>query len=288
MGFYRGGLFRALVACNGAGADHWGAGRSRPQRPTGASSMKVGAHTTTGNVREVNEDRQFVDAEHGLFIVADGMGGERAGEQASTMAIEIIPRELAEVLSDESMEPGAVTEELRRACVEANSEIIGLGSIEEDFENMGTTVVIALVRGNKLYVAGLGDSRAYLIRPGSTEQLTADHSLTQALVEAGAIKPEDAKSHQFRNVLWKFLGSPEADKGPDVRTVDLQPGDRVLLASDGLTGVVSAEDLAECALRHDDPQACCEELVQKALDQGSKDNVTCIVIHPERESSDPA
>ena len=243
--------------------------------------MKVGAKTTTGNVRETNEDRHFVDAEHGLFMVADGMGGERAGEKASTMAVEIIPQGLADVLANESMEPEKVTEGLRRACIEANEEIVGLGSVEEDFENMGTTVVLVLVRGQALYVAGLGDSRAYLIRPDSTEQLTADHSLTQALVEAGAIKPEDAKEHQFRNVLWKFLGSPEAAKGPDVRTVDLRPGDRVLLATDGLTGVVSDDDLAECALRHDDPQACCEELVQKALDQGSKDNVTCIVVHPE-------
>ena len=246
--------------------------------------MKVGAATSIGNFREVNEDRHFVDVQRGLFIVADGMGGEQAGEQASQMAIDIIPKELADNLAAaestaESTDVDPVVEALTRACVTANEEIIGLGSVDEDYENMGTTVVLAFVCDPSLYVAGLGDSRAYLVRSESIEQLTADHSLTQALVEAGAIQPEDAKNHQFRNVLWKFLGSPEAAKGPEVRRLEIESGDRFLLASDGLTGVVSDEDIAEWVRRHDDPQVCCDELVQKALDQGSKDNVTCIVVH---------
>ena len=241
--------------------------------------MKVGATTNVGNFRETNEDRHFVDLARGLFIVADGMGGERAGEQASQMAVEIIPAKLPAITPDEPLEQDAVVEALRQACIYANQEIIGLGSVEEDFENMGTTVVLAWARGEKVYMASLGDSRAYLVRQGAPEQLTADHSLTQALVDAGAIQPEDAKNHQFRNVLWKFLGSPEAAKGPDTRAVDLQPGDRFLLASDGLTGVVTDDDLAECVSRHDDPQECSDELVKKAMDQGSKDNVTCVVVH---------
>jgi len=241
--------------------------------------MNAGAATTVGNFRGANEDRFFVDKRRGLFIVADGMGGERAGEKASQMAVEIIPKDVPDITPDEPMEDEAITKALSEACVHANGDIIAMGGAEEDFENMGTTVVLAWARGDKMYIAGLGDSRAYLIRGSSAEQLTADHSLTQALVDAGAIQPKDAKNHQFRNVLWKFLGSAEASKGPDIRAVDLQPGDRFLLASDGLTGVVSDPDLAECVLRQDDPKACCEELVQKALDNGSKDNVTCVVIH---------
>ena len=146
--------------------------------------------------------------------------------------------------------------------------------------NMGTTVVLALFRRGRAYFAGIGDSRAYRLRNGILERLTRDHDLATALITAGTIRPEEAEKHQFRHVLYLYLGSPEARDGPeDVRVVDIRPGDRFLLASDGLTGVVRDEALTATLGRGDDPQATARDLVSLALENDSRDNVTCVIIH---------
>jgi PPM family protein phosphatase len=211
-------------------------------------------------------------------IVADGMGGQAYGEIASKRAIEVVPRELRKLLTGAAAEDQAKTA-IRRSVLQANEEIITLGTLDRDMKNMGTTIVLALWRkGQELYVANLGDSRAYLVRDGSIEQLTVDHSLAQALVENKTISPAEAKEHRFRNVLWKYLGSKEIGDGPDVKTVHLQAGDRILLCSDGLTGPVPDEKLLQFITEHPDVQECADGLGQLALDMGSRDNVSCIVI----------
>src|SRR5262245_39827886 len=148
-----------------------------------ALALNIGKCTLLGNYRENNEDsieaKQFPDLT--VCIVADGMGGQAAGEIASKRAIEVVPGELRKELT-----PGADDEQcaavIKKAVCQANEEIIAMGSLDRDLKNMGTTIVMALWRrGHQLYVAGLGDSRAYLIRGGSIEQLTVDHSLAQAL-----------------------------------------------------------------------------------------------------------
>jgi protein phosphatase len=144
---------------------------------------------------------------------------------------------------------------------------------------MGTTIVLAVWRkGSEMYIAGVGDSRAYLVRDGRIEQLTVDHSLAQALVENKTISAEDAKEHRFRNVLWKYLGSKEVGEGPDVKPVSVRVGDRFLLCSDGLSGPVPDSQLLSFILEHPNVQECAEGLGQLALDNGSRDNVSCIVI----------
>jgi protein phosphatase len=129
----------------------------------------------------------------------------------------------------------------------------------------------------KMYIAGVGDSRAYLVRPTGIKQLTVDHSLAQALVEAKTISPEEAREHRFRNVLWKYLGTKEVGDGPEVRVEEIQPGDRFLLCTDGLSGVVGDDQLHGFILEQTDMQNCADGLGQLALDSGSRDNVSCIV-----------
>src|SRR5262249_46380859 len=146
-------------------------------------------------------------------------------------------------------------------------------------KNMGTTIVAAVwPKGDELFIAGVGDSRAYLIRGEEIEQLTVDHSLAQALVENKTISAAEAREHRFRNVLWKYLGTREVGDGPEVKAVPLEVGDRFLLCSDGLSGVVPDEQLLSFILDQPDVQQCADGLGQLALDCGSRDNVSCIVI----------
>ena len=245
-----------------------------------ALALNIGKCTLLGNYRENNEDaieaKQFPDLN--VCIVADGMGGQAYGEIASKRAIEVVPRELRKNLT-----PAASSDEaaavIKKAVVQANEEIVTMGALDREMKNMGTTIVMALWRKSaEMYIASLGDSRAYLIRGGKIEQLTVDHSLAQALVENKTITPEEAKEHRFRNVLWKYLGSKEIGEGPDVKVVPLQSGDKFLLCSDGLSGPVPDPQLLSFIQEHPDVQQCADGLGQLALDSGSRDNVSCIVI----------
>lgn len=245
-----------------------------------AFTLNIGKCSLLGNYRENNEDsldvKQFPDLT--VSVVADGMGGQAAGEIASKRAVEIVPRELRKNLVP-AMNGEAVKASVRRAIVQANEEIMAMGALDKDMKNMGTTVVMAIWRkAAEVFVAGVGDSRAYLVRKGKIQQLTVDHSLAQALVEAKTISPAEAKDHRFKNVLWKYLGSKEVGDGPDVTALPVQAGDRLLLCTDGLTGVVPDEQLAAVLTEATDMQVCADALGQLALDQGSRDNVSCVVI----------
>ena len=246
-----------------------------------ALALNIGKCTLLGNYRENNEDSIEVKQipEITVCLVADGMGGQAAGEIASKRAVEVIPRELRKHLQPNT-NPEAARGIIRKAVVQANEEIIAMGALDRDLKNMGTTVVMGIWRKgtSNLYITGVGDSRGYMVRENKIEQLTVDHSLAQALVEAKTISPEEAKDHRFRNVLWKYLGSKEVGEGPEVKVLQLQNGDRVLLCTDGLTGVVTDETLLGFILEHPEVQACAEGLGQLALDSGSRDNVSCIVI----------
>ncbi len=246
-----------------------------------ALALNIGKCTLLGNYRENNEDsidvKVFPDMT--ACLVADGMGGQAAGEVASKRAIEIVPRELKKYLS------GAVSNDetktiIRRSIVQANEEIMAMAALDRELKNMGTTIVVSVWRKGSsiLYVSGMGDSRAYQIRAKKIEQLTIDHSIAQALVEAKTISAAEARTHRYRNVLWKYLGSPEVGEGPEVKAVQIQTGDRFLLCTDGLSGVVSDEQLLDFILQKENVQECADGLGQLALDSGSKDNISCLVI----------
>jgi serine/threonine protein phosphatase PrpC len=243
-------------------------------------SLNIGKCTLLGNYRENNEDsidvKQFPELT--VCIVADGMGGQAAGEIASQKAIEVIPRVLRKNLTA-GTKPEEVGAAVKNAIVQANEEIMGLGALNRDLKNMGTTVVMALWRkGSELFIAGVGDSRAYLVRGKTMTQLTTDHSLAEALVQAGTISKADAREHKFKNVLWKYLGTREVGDGPDVTAEPIQAGDRFMLCSDGLSGAAADERVLEFMLSQPDPQQCADGLGQLALECGSRDNVSCIVI----------
>jgi len=246
-----------------------------------ALALNIGKCSQLGNYRENNEDavevKQFPDMT--VCLVADGMGGQNAGEVASRNAVEILPRELKEKLS------GVIGHEqtktvIRRAIVQANEEILAMAQHDPNLKQMGTTVVLALWRKGSavLHVTGLGDSRCYHVRGKKIEQLTVDHSIAQALVEAKTISAAEARTHRYRNVLWKYLGSNEVGEGPEVKVVSLQAGDRFVLCTDGLSGVVPDDKMLAYVRDQSDMQVCADGLVQLALDSGSRDNVSCVVL----------
>jgi serine/threonine protein phosphatase PrpC len=234
--------------------------------------IRVGSRSATG-LRANNEDRYVADPEHHVFLVADGMGGQEAGEKASGLAAEIIPRVLQDRLATE-----ATDQAVKVALAEANQAIIAAGADQRAGRRMGTTAVLAVHKDDQVYVAGLGDSRAYLIRGDRVEQLTIDHTIADALERNGTLTPEQAKNSPWRNILYKFLGCVEMSEDAEVRPFTPEAGDRLLLASDGLTNFVSHEDLSKTARQYPSPSEWAEYLVGQALERGSKDNVTCVVV----------
>jgi protein phosphatase len=240
--------------------------------------LHVGSCSAQG-VRPNNEDRYVVDRVNNVYLVADGMGGQERGEQASELAAEIIPRVVHDRLAANEDAPQAV----QQALTEANQAIVDAGRDQPLGRRMGTTAVLAVQKADQVYVAGLGDSRAYLIRSDKVDQLTVDHSVAQALVTSGVLSPAEAKNSPWQHVLHKFLGCAEMVDGAEVRPFTPQAGDRLLLASDGLTNFITEDDLQAGAKQFASPQAWAEHLVQTALERGSRDNVTCVILAFEPE-----
>lgn len=236
------------------------AGLKRKIAPT-----TFGSRTDVGCVRDHNEDSLVVAPP--LYVVCDGMGGHAAGEVASEIAVRVIENR-APVHAD--------VEELGRAVEEANLAIIRAAREGRGREGMGTTCTAAILEGERLVIAQVGDSRAYLLSKGRLQQLTRDHSLMADLIEAGHITKEEAKVHPQRSVITRALGS-DPRMLPDLFELDVNPGDRLLICSDGLTTMLSDDEIAQLLARTADPQLCARQLVNAAIAAGGYDNVTVIV-----------
>ena len=241
-------------------------------------SLRTGHVSITGNFRDNNEDNYFIDDDQRFFIVADGMGGQNAGEKASAIAVDVIPRQLAELMNFEGCSKDDAVSAIDRSVEQANSEIMALSELDPSTRNMGTTVVLLVQSGDKFYIGGVGDSRVYSLREGNLTQLTKDHSLTQALLEAGTINEEEAKTHRYRNVLYRYLGTKDGSAGTEALEVTPVSGDRFFLCSDGVTDGIADEEILKVMSSSDDAQEIAESLVQAAVAGGSRDNITAVVV----------
>lgn len=228
--------------------------------------VSFGSRTDVGLVREQNEDSLIVRPP--LYVVCDGMGGHEAGEIASEIAVNVISGSAPEY--PDASELGQAVEEANLAIMRAAAE--GVGRV-----GMGTTCTAAMLQGERLVVAQVGDSRAYLLHDGNIQQLTRDHSLVADLVEAGHITPEEARFHPQRSVITRALGS-DPHMRPDLYEINVQTDDRLLLCSDGLYSMVDDYTIEGILEAHEDPQQAAEELVAAALKAGGHDNVTVIVV----------
>ena len=245
-------------------------------------NISAGAKTDTGQ-RSNNEDRYaVVDTRKrqiradGVLIIADGMGGRSFGEQAATAAVETTENALAELLDNRQVGDVEVADALATALRRANSRVYELASEGDDRKGMGTTCVAAVVEGERLYVAHAGDSRAYLLRDGILRQVTHDHSYVAEQVRAGAITEEGARSSRFRNIITRAVGiEPTLDA--EVSEADVQPGDTLLLCTDGLSNIVAEDDIVRALMQAPSPQSAADRLVQMAVKGGGRDNITAVV-----------
>jgi serine/threonine protein phosphatase PrpC len=212
-----------------------------------------------------------------LFMVADGMGGAAAGEIASQMAIEVVLKELRDnwVTSDVST-PDRFAICLRKAAQAANQMIHGYASSHQEYRGMGTTATIAGLLADTLYLAQIGDSRGYLVRDGVAKQITKDQSLMQKLIEAGELTEEEAAMSERRNIILQALG-PEPNIKVDLTFQRLRRGDTLVLCSDGLSGQVSRDEIAQVVADEQDLIQACRRLIDKANQAGGPDNITVII-----------
>ena len=253
------------------------------------------ADLTTGNASLHPEVRDHaVGARGSLFMVADGMGGAVAGEVASAMAANIIHRHLSTVWAEDAeVSAGRFAFRMKEAVELANQQIYAYAREHPDVRGMGTTVTAAGIFGDELYLAQIGDSRGYLIRNGTTFQLTRDQSLTQRLVDAGELTEEEAEHSERRNIILQALG-PDPRIKVDLSRQRLRRGDTLILCSDGLSGVVKREEFSEMVARSRDLPSLCSALIDLANERGGPDNVTVVAARfdgeslPEPSSADAA
>ncbi|RDB81494.1 Stp1/IreP family PP2C-type Ser/Thr phosphatase [Eggerthella lenta] len=238
--------------------------KSTPRTRKGALTS-FGSRTDIGCLRDHNEDSLVVTPP--LFAVADGMGGHAAGEVASEIAVRALS-ELAPEHPD--------VEALGRAIEEANRAVIQAAREGRGRQGMGTTMTAAMLEGERLVIAQVGDSRAYLLHQGKLQQLTRDHSLMADMIEAGQLTPEEARTHPQRSVITRALGS-DAHLHPDIYEINVETGDRLLICSDGLSGMIFDDQIENTLRRVQDPQRCASQLVNEAIAAGGHDNVTVIV-----------
>jgi protein phosphatase len=242
---------------------------------------RIAGLTHVGLKRKLNEDKLLIleaslneGQPYGLYIVADGMGGHEHGEVASQLTIDTIQARFAQLVN----EAAPYEEWFRRTIVAANETVIAHQADKEMMRKMGSTLVMALITSdNKAYITHVGDSRAYHLTNNSMTQITEDHSLVERLIQIGQITREEARTHKQRNVIYSTIG----DKNKlqiGLYNVDLQPGDRLLLCSDGLTGMLTDDQILNINRSYASPAETCQVLVKAANAAGGEDNITTVLI----------
>ena len=240
--------------------------------------LELHSATDTGRARTNNEDSAAVDEQSKLVVLADGMGGYNAGEVASGMATTFIKSELGRWLSEAS--ENATDADVRRAmdiCVDnANREVFEAAMSHPEYAGMGTTLVVALYRGDRLWLGHIGDSRGYRFRNGHLEQLTRDHSLLQEQIDAGLITAEQAAYSMHKNLVTRAVGVDEL-VDLEIHDYPVEPGDLLLMCSDGLSDMLTDEQIEQLLQTNDSLPAAGAMLVQAANAAGGRDNIAVVL-----------
>jgi serine/threonine protein phosphatase PrpC len=244
--------------------------------------MQLGAVTDIGMCRKINEDNYYASPESPFpyAIIADGMGGHKAGEIASMMVIDVVKNHLENKIN-ENQNYVELGETIRRAFIKANSIIYKYSAEHYKIMGMGTTATLAMIYGDRIITAHVGDSRAYMIDKDGIKQITKDHSYVQELVSMGKITPEEAKHHPKKNFITRAMGAEETIK-VDI-SINQYNGEKILLCTDGLTNFVTDEEIRNAMLQPGSLQKKAENLVQTANSRGGSDNITIVVLEKENQ-----
>lgn len=240
--------------------------------------LRWGGMSATGNHRSNNEDNYWIDPDGRFFLVADGMGGRTGGEQASALAVTLIAEELDRTIDFEHDDENAVRAAIDTAVCNANKYIMLAGQHLRQ-QGMGTTLALLVRVRETFYILGIGDSRVYWMCDDDFLQVTIDHNLAQILVRTGKLTAEQAGRHSSSHVLLRCLGSRQGETKDECQLIAVCPQHRFVLCSDGVSGVLSDSELRELVAEIDDPQLAAETIVETAEVRGSRDNMTCIVVH---------
>lgn len=240
--------------------------------------MLVGAKSDIGNTRKINQDTFYVskNEKYPIYLVADGMGGHKAGEVASTMVKDIVVEHLGhnKIKLKKELQ---VLKIIKKAIEEANTKIYLKSLQDEEYQGMGTTIVVSYVGKKYVYIGHVGDSRAYIIKGEKIEQLTEDHSLVNRLIKMGNITKEEARSHPQKNIITRAVGTSSIIEIDLIRQ-EYEDGDILLLMSDGVTNMLSDEEIFKEFKTSMDLQNSCKEIIKKANDLGGFDNSTIVAI----------
>ena len=235
--------------------------------------------TDKGKVRSANQDAYRLslspDGEYVLAALCDGMGGVHGGEIASAVAADSFMQYAEDMLRREPKSDAAQV--LREAAAYANLKVYDRAFRDESCRGMGTTLVAALVRPEDAAVVNIGDSRCYWLADGQLQQVTRDHSLVQSMVDRGLITEDEARSHPRKNVIMRAVGLERTIRS-DIFRLDIRPGDALLLCSDGLSNIVTDQEMLYEALHGGAPEDCCQRLLDIAMSRGAPDNVTAILL----------
>ena len=237
--------------------------------------MRIGEITDIGRMRDSNEDSYFTYLNEMLIggMVADGMGGHNAGEVASRMTTMLVKDSIIQKF-DPKLSTAECGEMIKRAFIDANAEIFEYARHHKEAEGMGTTASLGFIYKNKLITAHVGDSRVYTVTDAEIRQITTDHSYIQELLRIGSITPEEVKNHPQKNIITRAIGTEPTIK-VDVNISDYK-GETVFICSDGLSNLVSDEQIFEVINANDDLQMAMVELVELANRKGGNDNITCL------------
>lgn len=239
--------------------------------------MKFDAMSDKGRVRENNEDSFYIakDQKCPLFIVADGIGGHKSGEVASNMTVEIIKNNLKNIEDYENIE--ALEEDFIKAISLANSEVYKKSTEDPELNGMGTTLTLMYFYNDSVLIGHVGDSRTYVISEAGIQQLTEDDTFVNKLVELGEITPTEAANHPKRNIITNAIGT---DSRIDISLIqyNYSIGEYLLICTDGLTDMVTNNEILEIINEYKDPKDIKGQLIKRALDAGGKDNITFIII----------
>ncbi|OGB25417.1 MAG: protein phosphatase [Burkholderiales bacterium RIFCSPLOWO2_02_FULL_57_36] len=253
--------------------------------------LKFAARTDTGLVRSHNEDSLAISADYGFAILADGMGGYNAGEVASGIATSVLKESLEQRLHTQQWDirlnrGKRIQQMLVESIIHANESIFEAARINPENTGMGTTLVVALFHHDRVTVAHVGDSRAYRLRKGEIVQITHDHSMLQEQIDAGLVSEEGAQFARNRNLITRAMGV-DYDIDVEIHEHQTEPGDIYILCSDGLSDMLSKQEILDTIITADaSSEAACDELIKKANDNGGRDNISVILIRVQSEETE--